>query len=618
MNIVKQSTGNVVLTDNSGNIVKVFVMVNALDVVSSNEIIIKYGMNQWTTLFADQIDNTQIEPAAAVPFNGNAYALVTLLSSSFFFELSGGGGSQNLADVLDIGNLSGPNPIIFDEFYGLIFDNNSRLQEGTIDAGLGGNKGIAQICGLGYELKWEGGVLYVMGSSGNTIRWSLYNFGNIPTVNEDSSKGYQIGSLYSLDNGSTYVCSDATIGAAVWALQSLSAPNLSSVLTTGNSAGISNIDLNNNDLLNTDKIDFNLATTDTAGVGQLVWYDSLGTLNLGLKGGSTISNLGQHLHTRVVNKTSPLVPLTKAGYEVVIVSGAQGQRLAVKKAQADNDANSAGTLGVVCENIAVNQEGFICSVGQVTNINTTGSLQGETWNDGDTLYLSGTTAGAITNVKPTAPIHEVRIGYVEYAHAINGKIYVKIDNGYELDELHNVSINPLTLANNNVLTYESSTQLWKNKTSEGWDVIVKSASQNVNNATLTDDSELQFSVVAGGSYMIQMVLATASDSSTNDYKFGFAVSAGTMTGVGNAVCRNATNSGTVTVISATATNVTNSVVIGQNTGTIPSGTGIVTATIDFGFYATANGVFKFQFALNSGATTARTFKGTILKYKRLD
>lgn len=238
--------------------------------------------------------------------------------------------------------------------------------------------------------------------------------------------------------------------------------DLATVLAVGNSAGAFNIDLNNNDLLNTDKIDFNLATTDTAGIGELVWNDTLGTLNLGLKGGTTISNLGQHLHTRVVNKTTPLVGLTKAGYEVVIVAGATGQRLSVKLARADSDINSAGTLGVVCENIAGNQEGFICSVGQVSNINTTGSLQGETWADGDSLYLSGTTFGAITNVKPTAPIHEVRIGYVEYAHAVNGKIYVKIDNGYELDELHNVSINPLTLANKDVLTYESSTSLWKN------------------------------------------------------------------------------------------------------------------------------------------------------------
>jgi hypothetical protein len=331
MNIVKQSTGNVVLTDAAGNIQKVFVNVNALDVKGTDEVIVKFGFNQWHSLFASQIANTQVEPASAVAFSGNAFDLVALLSTSFFFELSGGGGDD-----------------------------------------------------------------------------------------------------------------------------------LATVLIAGNTAGANDINLNNNDLLNTDKIDFNLATTDTAGVGQLVWNDSLGTLNLGLKGGTTISNLGQHLHTRVVNKTTPLVNLTKAGYQVVIVAGATGQRLSVKLAKADNDANSAGTLGIVCENIAGNQEGFICSVGQVTNINTTGSLQGETWADGDSLYLSGTTFGAITNIKPTAPIHEVRIGYVEYAHAINGKIYVKIDNGYELDELHNVAINPLTLANRDVLTYESATQLWKN------------------------------------------------------------------------------------------------------------------------------------------------------------
>jgi hypothetical protein len=217
MNIVKQTTGNVVLTDTAGNILKVFVNVNALDIVNSNELIIKYGYNQWTSLFANQIDNTQVEPAAAIPFNGNAYDLATLLSANFFFEVSGG--SQNLASVLNIGNISGPNSIIFDEFYGLIFDNNSRLQEGTIDAGLGGNNGIAQICGLGYELKWEGGVLYVMGSSGNLIRQSLYNFNNVPTSSDDNTKGYQIGSLWTLDNGNTYVCNDASTGSAIWAIK---------------------------------------------------------------------------------------------------------------------------------------------------------------------------------------------------------------------------------------------------------------------------------------------------------------------------------------------------------------------------------------------------------------
>jgi hypothetical protein len=233
------------------------------------------------------------------------------------------------------------------------------------------------------------------------------------------------------------------------------ASDLATVLGLGNSANAGIIDL--------DYLDFDTAAGHTVAAGELAWNNTLGTLNLGLKGGNTISNLGQHIHARVVNKTTPLVGLTKAGYQVVIVAGATGQRLSVKLAKADNDANSAGTLGIVCEDIAGNQEGFICSVGQVTNINTTGSLQGETWADGDSLYLSGTTFGAITNVKPSAPIHEVRIGYVEYAHAVNGKIYVKIDNGYELDELHNVSINAGTLANNDVLTYESATSLWKNK-----------------------------------------------------------------------------------------------------------------------------------------------------------
>lgn len=54
------------------------------------------------------------------------------------------------------------------------------------------------------------------------------------------------------------------------------------------------------------------------------------------------------------------------------------------------------------------------------------------------------------------------MGYVEYAHPNQGSIYVKVMNGWELDELHNVYIN--SPANNEALVYESSTQLWKNKT----------------------------------------------------------------------------------------------------------------------------------------------------------
>jgi nitrogen fixation protein len=210
------------------------------------------------------------------------------------------------------------------------------------------------------------------------------------------------------------------------------------------------------------QIELDTTPTGTAGVATTRWNDTLGSSETTLKGGSVILKNGVDLVARIVNKVTPNTTLTKAAYQVVKVSGAQGQRLAVDLAQGNTDLNSADTLGVVTETIATNQEGFIITVGQLEGINTTGNLQGENWNDGDVLYLSPTTAGRMTNIKPNGSNgHIVVIGYVEYAHANNGKIYVKIMNGWELDELHNVFID--TPLNNQVLTYETSTDLWKNK-----------------------------------------------------------------------------------------------------------------------------------------------------------
>jgi nitrogen fixation protein len=218
--------------------------------------------------------------------------------------------------------------------------------------------------------------------------------------------------------------------------------------------------------------------TGTAAVTTTRWNDAIGSSETTLKGGSVILKNGVDLVARVVNKVTPNTTLTKAAYQVVKVSGAQGQRLAVNLAQANTDLNSADTLGIVTETIATNQEGFIITVGQLENINTTGSLQGETWTDGDVLYLSPTTAGRITNIKPNGSTgHIVVLGYVEYAHANNGKIYVKIMNGWELDELHNVFID--TPLNNQVLTYETSTDLWKNKNLNQ----IVSERRNANNST---------------------------------------------------------------------------------------------------------------------------------------
>jgi hypothetical protein len=129
----------------------------------------------------------------------------------------GGGGTLNLQQVTDNGNTT-DNDIQFDAGVGVLLDNGSRLREGTIDAGFGGSKGIAQICAVGYELKWEAGRQYVMDGNGVLIRHSLNNFTTVPSATDDSTKGYYAGSLWTLDNGISYICTDSTIGAAVWIL----------------------------------------------------------------------------------------------------------------------------------------------------------------------------------------------------------------------------------------------------------------------------------------------------------------------------------------------------------------------------------------------------------------
>jgi hypothetical protein len=192
--------------------------------------------------------------------------------------------------------------------------------------------------------------------------------------------------------------------------------------------------------------------------GTMSWNNTDGTADLRLKGGNVTLQVGQELVTRIVNKTGG--NLLEENYQAVYISGAQGQRLKVDLALATTDGTSAGTLGLVTEDINNNQEGFITTSGLVNKIDTTGDLQGETWADGDILYLSPLVAGDITNVKPLAPDHTVIIGFVVYAHANNGKIYVKVDNGYEIEELHDVQV--IDRTDTDILQWYEDDLVWRN------------------------------------------------------------------------------------------------------------------------------------------------------------
>lgn len=155
-------------------------------------------------------------------------------------------------------------------------------------------------------------------------------------------------------------------------------------------------------------------------------------------------------------KNAENVTLTKG--QAVYLFGATGNKASVKLAQNGIDATSAKTLGLVYSNsITPGGTGFVITQGQLVGVNT------QAYNEGDTLYLANT-AGNLTKVKPFAPEHIVFIGIVERANQGQGEIYVRPQNGFELDEIHDVNINHnVALANAHIIVYNSNLSVWENR-----------------------------------------------------------------------------------------------------------------------------------------------------------
>jgi hypothetical protein len=221
---------------------------------------------------------------------------------------------------------------------------------------------------------------------------------------------------------------------------------------TGTSVGLL---IGGGKVLNVDG-DFNTLATDfiTTGtsdaVARLRWNDTDGTVNLGLKGGNIVARMTEDSLVRVTNRTGVTIPKRS----VVYVSGAQGNRPTIALADADLEMGSTSVLGITAEAIADNAEGFVMTGGVLRDVDTSA------FTEGAVLWLSQT-AGSITQTRPTQPAHGVLVGYCIRSHASVGMIFVKIQNGQELDELHDVLISGLT--DNDILSYDAASGLWKNR-----------------------------------------------------------------------------------------------------------------------------------------------------------
>lgn len=132
---------------------------------------------------------------------------------------------------------------------------------------------------------------------------------------------------------------------------------------------------------------------------------------------------------------------------VVYLFGATGDHASVKRADNDSDTTSSKTIGLVAADILSSENGPVVTHGYVDGIDLSIG-----YTSGDILWLGED--GGFTKTKPTAPEHMVFVGVVVRATS-NGVIYVATQNGYELEELHNVIISN-TVAAGDILVYDGT------------------------------------------------------------------------------------------------------------------------------------------------------------------
>jgi hypothetical protein len=178
-------------------------------------------------------------------------------------------------------------------------------------------------------------------------------------------------------------------------------------------------------------------------------------------GNEVLSDLGITLNT-----ASKLQHQVKAGVAInkgqaVYVTSADGTNMIVGLASNASEATSSKTMGLLDATVAINGFANVVTEGLLAGLNTVGA------NAGDPVWL-GTSGNLIYGLlnKPYAPAHLVFIGIVTRVNANNGEIFVKVQNGFELNEIHDVDLKTTTPINGHILGFDGT--LWVNKTIAGW------------------------------------------------------------------------------------------------------------------------------------------------------
>jgi len=192
---------------------------------------------------------------------------------------------------------------------------------------------------------------------------------------------------------------------------------------------------------------------------------------------------------KIIVRNSTGSTLTKG--QIVYLSGATGNRPNAVLADATDEATSSKTIGMVAANIANNADGYVAVSGTLHDLDTT------SFTAGDSLWLSETSGAMQANTPPAEPAHAVFIGYVARSHPTQGRIVLAIQNGYELTELHGVTItSPAT----NDFLYYASDGIWKNKQLSASDMPTGIDATKINSGAV---SNTEFNYLDGVTSSIQ-------------------------------------------------------------------------------------------------------------------
>jgi hypothetical protein len=280
----------------------------------------------------------------------------------------------------------------------LMFPNGTTIAQGTFDNGTSGGSGISINCTVGYELNWQGGHLVSTTDGGTTIENIVCDSPiEFPGIGADNVEINSSGIIFSDGTNQTTAFSDILAGSGI---------------SVGSTSGV--------------------YTISAFGVSAA--------------SASSLSTECDNMTGATINKMT-----------AVYINGGHGSRPTIQKAIGNSEGGSSKTYGITASNITDNHTGAVISFGLLTDVDTDQFNAAE----GSVLYLSPTSSGNLTTTKPSAPNHLVSVGKIVRNHNNQGIIAVNIQNGFELNELHNVAINGIS--DHDTIIYNSGTALWENK-----------------------------------------------------------------------------------------------------------------------------------------------------------